>query len=133
MGRDFFTLHTIRIWTQPPGKRSWENDTAVAQAFLGALPSYAECVSTAPPYTVHFSPRVWTTVTTGNPRLGRFYASSNLMAFVVSSTVPVPTPSHHQLAMVALLPWVTTARGPGNPRLYTCSRGLADLKWRFMV
>ena len=53
------------------------------------------------------------------------------MPFVVSSTIPVPTPSDHRLAVVSLLPRVTSTRGPGLPRLRTSFLGLADLKQSF--
>ena len=55
------------------------------------------------------------------------------MPFVVSSTIPVPTPSDHRLAVVSLLPRVTSTMGPGLPRLHTSFLGLADLKQRFAV
>ena len=106
-------------------------DTAVAAAFQEACPRMLDTFRRLHPTRRAFS-HLYRTHVTGGSRLDRIYASSNLMPFVVSSTIPVPTPSDHRLAVVTLLPRVTSARGPGLPRLRTGFLGMADLKRRFV-
>ena len=64
-------------------------DNAVAQDFLGACPNMVDTFRQLHPTRRTFS-HLYRTTVTGGSRLDRVYASSNLMPFVVSSTIPVP-------------------------------------------
>ena len=107
-------------------------DAAVADAFQAACPHMVDTFRRLHPTRRAFS-HLYRANVTGGSRLDRIYASSTLMPYVISSTVPVPTPSDHRLAVVTLLPRVSSARGPGLPRLRTSFLAVADLKSRFVA